>query len=111
MNKEELTNAIASKTALSKKDSQKILDALIEAIMETVAENNKITLVGFGSFELRERKERQGINPKTREPISIPATQVPAFAAGKLFKEKVTPPPVEKNSKSSSKAKSKAKAK
>ena len=89
MNKEQLINAIAQKTTLTKRDASQILDALSDTIMEAVAEGEKITLVGFGTFEPRERKERPGRNPKTGEPMTIPATRVPAFSAGKLFKEKV----------------------
>ena len=89
MNKEQLVNAIAQKTTITKRDASQILDALSDTIMEAVAEGEKITLVGFGTFEPRERKERPGRNPKTGEAITIPATRVPAFSAGKLFKEKV----------------------
>jgi DNA-binding protein HU-beta len=59
--------------------------------MEAVSEGDKVTLVGFGSFEARARKEREGRNPKTNEKMIIPATKVPAFSAGKLFKDKVSP--------------------
>lgn len=90
MNKEDLIKEIASKTTISKKDANKILDALTDTIMEVVAAGEKITLVGFGSFEQRARQERQGRNPQTGKPITIPATQYPAFAAGKLFKDKVS---------------------
>ena len=89
MNKEQLINAIAQKTTITKRDASQILDALSDTIMEAVAEGEKITLVGFGTFEPRERKERPGRNPNTGEAITIPATRVPAFSAGKLFKEKV----------------------
>ena len=89
MNKEQLINAIAQKTTITKRDASQILDALSDTIMEAVAEGEKITLVGFGTFEPRERKERPGRNPKTGEAMTIPATIVPAFSAGKLFKEKV----------------------
>ena len=89
MNKEQLVNAITQKTTITKRDASQILDALSDTIMEAVAEGEKITLVGFGTFEPRERKERPGRNPKTGEAITIPATRVPAFSAGKLFKEKV----------------------
>jgi DNA-binding protein HU-beta len=89
MNKEQLVNAIAAKTTITKKDASKILDALTDTIVEAVASGDKITLVGFGTFEVRERKERQGRNPQTGKPITIPATRIPVFSAGKLFKEKV----------------------
>ena len=89
MNKEELVRTIAIKTAISQKEASEILSAMIEAIMEAVASGEKVVIVGFGTFEPRERKERQGRNPQTGEPILIPATRVPAFSAGKLFKDKV----------------------
>ena len=91
MNKEQLVKAISAETNLSQKDVTNILNALTETIVETVASGDKVTLVGFGSFEPRERKERQGMNPKTGEPLTIPATTVPAFSPGKLFKDKVKP--------------------
>jgi DNA-binding protein HU-beta len=89
MNKEELVRTIAIKTASSQKEVAEILNAMTESIMEATAAGEKVVLVGFGTFEARERKERQGRNPQTGAPITIPATRVPAFAAGKLFKEKV----------------------
>ena len=91
MNKEQLVKAISVETQLSQKEVTTILNAFTETIVETVAEGNKVTLVGFGTFEPRPRKERQGINPKTGEPLTIPATTVPAFSPGKLFKERVKP--------------------
>ena len=89
MNKGELVNAIAQAAGVSKKDADSILSATLETIVETVAEGGKVTLVGFGSFEPRARQAREGRNPKTGEKITIPATKVPAFSAGKSFKEKV----------------------
>ena len=89
MNKEELVRTIAIKTAISQKEASEILSAMIEAIMEAVSSGEKVVIVGFGTFEPRERQERQGRNPQTGEPILIPATRVPAFSAGKLFKDKV----------------------
>ena len=91
MNKESLVKAIAAESGVSQKEASLILDALTETIMEAAAKGEKVTIVGFGSFEVRERQERQGRNPKTGEPITIPATKFPAFSAGKLFKEKVAP--------------------
>ncbi len=91
MNKEQLVKAIAVETNLSQAVATKVLNALTETVMETVASGDKVTLVGFGSFEPRPRKERQGHNPQTGEPLIIPATTVPAFSAGKIFKEKVKP--------------------
>ncbi|WP_017325683.1 HU family DNA-binding protein [Synechococcus sp. PCC 7336] len=89
MNKGELVNAIAQSAGVSKKDADTILSATLDTIVETVAEGGKVTLVGFGSFEPRERQAREGRNPKTGEKITIPATKVPAFSAGKSFKDKV----------------------
>ena len=89
MNKGELVDKVAEKASMTKKDADVIITATIESIMEAVAAGQKVTLVGFGSFEPRERKEREGRNPKTGDTMVIPATVVPAFSAGKLFKEKV----------------------
>lgn len=91
MNKGELVDRISQKATVTKKQADAVLSAAIETIMEAVSEGDKVTLVGFGSFERRDRKEREGRNPKTGEKMSIPATQVPAFSAGKLFKDKVAP--------------------
>jgi DNA-binding protein HU-beta len=89
MNKGELVDAIAAKAELTKKDADTIFSAAIEAIMEAVAAGDKVTLVGFGSFEPRQRAARDGRNPQTGKTIKIPATTVPAFSAGKQFKELV----------------------
>lgn len=91
MNKGELIDLVASKTSASKKQTDTIVTATVEAVMETVAKGEKVTLVGFGSFEPRERKAREGRNPKTGDKMQIPATVVPAFSAGKQFKELVAP--------------------
>lgn len=91
MNKGELVDKVAEKATVTKKQADAVITATIEAIMEAVSDGDKVTLVGFGSFESRERKEREGRNPKTGNKMTIPATKVPAFSAGKLFKEKVAP--------------------
>ncbi|MBD2513246.1 HU family DNA-binding protein [Nostoc muscorum FACHB-395] len=91
MNKGELVDAVASKTNITKKQADEIISAFLSVVTEGVANGEKVTLVGFGSFERRERSEREGRNPKTNEPMTIPATKVPAFSAGKQFKEKVAP--------------------
>ena len=91
MNKGELVDKVADKATVTKKQADAVISATIEAIMEAVSSGDKVTLVGFGSFESRERKEREGRNPKTGNKMTIPATKVPAFSAGKLFKEKVAP--------------------
>ncbi|HEY9657194.1 MAG TPA: HU family DNA-binding protein [Allocoleopsis sp.] len=90
MNKGELVDAIAEKAQTTKKEADAVLTAAIEAIMEAVANGDKVTLVGFGSFEPRKRSAREGRNPQTGKSIQIPETVVPAFSAGKLFKEKIT---------------------
>ena len=89
MNKCELVGAITNKTNMTKKDADTILNATLETIVEAVTSGDKVTLVGFGSFEKRDRKAREGRNPKTGESLAIAATSVPGFSAGKLFKEKV----------------------
>lgn len=90
MNKGELVDEVARKAEVTKKQADAVLSAALEVIMEAVSEGDKVTLVGFGSFESRERKAREGRNPKTGEKMEIPATRVPAFSAGKLFKERVS---------------------
>jgi DNA-binding protein HU-beta len=89
MNKGELVDAIAQAADVTKKDADKVLSAALEVIMDAVSNGDKVTLVGFGSFESRERKAREGRNPKTGEKMEIPETVVPAFSAGKSFKEMV----------------------
>jgi DNA-binding protein HU-beta len=89
MNKGELVDAICLKTGATKKQADEVLTAALEAIIEAVSDGDKVTLVGFGSFESRERKAREGRNPQTGKTIQIPATTVPAFSAGKAFKDKV----------------------
>jgi len=89
MNKAELVAAVAEKTALSKKDSEKAVNAAFEAITEALVAGDKVQLVGFGSFETKERNARVGRNPRTKEEIQIPASRVPAFKAGKALKDAV----------------------
>ena len=89
MNKGELVDKVSEKASVTKKQADAVISAAIESIMESVSDGEKVTLVGFGSFEPRHRKEREGRNPKTGETMVIPATTVPAFSAGKLFKEMV----------------------
>jgi DNA-binding protein HU-beta len=89
MNKAELIDAVAEKAEVSKKDVDAIVTAMVEAIMEAVASGDKVSLVGFGSFEPRDRKAREGRNPKTGETLKIAATTVPGFSAGKGFKQLV----------------------
>ena len=89
MNKGELIDAVAAKAEVSKKDADAIVTAMVEAIMEAVASGDKVSLVGFGSFEPRDRQAREGRNPKTGETLKIAATTVPGFSAGKGFKQLV----------------------
>ncbi len=89
MTKMELISMVASKSELSKKDSEKAVNAFIDSIVDTLVKGDKIQLIGFGTFEVRDRAAREGKNPLTGEKLSIPATKVPAFKAGKLLKEVV----------------------
>ena len=89
MNKAELISAVAEKTGLSKKDSEKAINATFDAITVSLEAGDKVQLVGFGVFEVKERSARIGRNPKTKEEIQIPASRVPAFKAGKVLKDSV----------------------
>jgi len=89
MTKTDLVNLVAEKAGYSKKDAEKALTTVISAISESLAKGEKIQLVGFGTFEVRERKAKEGINPKTKEKISISAKKVPVFKAGKALKDSV----------------------
>ena len=89
MNKAELVAAVAEKTALSKKDSEKAVNAAFEAITAALVGGDKVQLVGFGAFEVKERNARVGRNPETKEEIQIPASRVPVFKAGKALKDVV----------------------
>ena len=89
MNKSEFIGVVAEKTEMSKKDTEKVVNAVFESVMDGLTKGDKIQLVGFGTFEVRERKQREGRNPATGETITIPALNVPVFKAGKAFKEKV----------------------
>lgn len=89
MNKTELVNSISEKSKLSKKDSEAALKAFVESVEEALANGEKVQIIGFGTFETRERAAREGRNPRTKETIHIPASKAPAFKPGKEFKEKV----------------------
>ena len=89
MNKADLVNLVAARTELTKTDVAQVVDAAIDTIIDSVVEGKKVSILGFGSFEPRERSARQGLNPKTGQKIKIPAKRVPAFTAGKLFKDRV----------------------
>lgn len=82
MNKTELINAISEKAGLSKADSKKALDAFIETVGEELKKGGKIALVGFGTYSVTEKAARKGINPRTKQPINIPAKKVVKFKAG-----------------------------
>lgn len=89
MNKAELVSAMAEQTGLSKKDSEKALNSFINIVTEELENKEKVQLVGFGTFETRQRSARTGRNPQTKEEITIAASTVPAFKAGKALKDKV----------------------
>lgn len=89
MNKTELVAAIAEKAELSKKDSEAALKAFIDVVTDELKNDGKVQLVGFGTFEVANRAAREGINPLTKEPMSIPASKAPKFKAGKALKETV----------------------
>ena len=89
MNKAELVAAVAEKAGLSKKDSEKAVNAAFDTISAELAAGGKVQLVGFGSFETKTRNARVGRNPRTKEEIEIPASRVPAFKAGKALKDTV----------------------
>ncbi len=89
MNKTDLVNSVAEKAELTKKDAEKAVNAVFASIEEALKKGEKVQLVGFGTFEVRERGERKGRNPQTGEEITIAAAKVPAFKAGKALKEAV----------------------
>lgn len=90
MNKTELINAVADKAELSKKDADAAVTAVIDAITEALIAEEKVQLVGFGSFEVKSRSARVGRNPQTNEPMDIPASKTPVFKAGKALKDAVS---------------------
>ncbi len=89
MNKTELIAAIAEKAELSKKDAEKALNAFTATVTDALAKGETVTLVGFGSFEVKKRAARNGLNPQTKETIKIPAKKLPSFKAGKALKDSV----------------------
>ena len=89
MNKEELVKEISKKSKVTQKEANEVLSALIETVEKTVSKGKKVTLVGFGTFEPRKRAARTGRNPQTGATLKIAAKKVPAFSAGKKFKELV----------------------
>jgi DNA-binding protein HU-beta len=89
LNKAELISLVAQKTEFTKKDTEKLVNAVFESIGEALAAGEKVQIMGFGSFEVRPREARKGRNPQTGEEIEIPATNNPVFKAGKALKELV----------------------
>lgn len=89
MNKTELVNAVAEKADFSKKDADKAVAAVLDSITDALTQGDKVQIVGFGTFEVRARAEKQGRNPKTGEAMIVPASNLPAFKAGKALKEAV----------------------
>lgn len=87
MNKPELISAVAEKAGLTKKDAESALNALLNTITDAMANGNKVQLIGFGTFEVKERAARIGRNPQTKEAIQIPASKSPYFKSGKSLKE------------------------
>ena len=103
MNKKELVVAVAAKAEITQASVEKALKALVEVTVAEVAKKGKVQLIGFGTFEARERAARTGKNPQTGKPIKIAAATVPAFKAGKLFKDAVNAKPKKKTSKKAKK--------
>ncbi|MHC0036111.1 HU family DNA-binding protein [Pseudoneobacillus sp. C159] len=89
MNKTDLVNAVAEASEISKKDATKAVDAVFDSILEALKNGDKVQLIGFGNFEVRERAARKGRNPQTGDEIDIPASKVPAFKPGKALKDAV----------------------
>ena len=89
MNKADLVTMVSARTMRTKGDVTVVVDAITEAIIDSLADGKKVSFLGFGSFEPRDRTARKGLNPKTGEIIKIPAKRVPVFKAGKLFKDRV----------------------
>jgi DNA-binding protein HU-beta len=89
MNKTDLIASMAKKANLTKKDAEAALNAFIASVTTACKKKDKVTLVGFGSWEVRQRKARKGVNPRTKQEIKIPARKVPVFKAGKSLKESV----------------------
>lgn len=90
MTKAELISAVSEKSGLTKKDSEKAVTSVIESITDALASGDKVSLVGFGTFEVKDRKARKGLNPRTHQPMEIAASKLPAFKAGKALKEAVS---------------------
>ena len=89
MNKSELISAVAENAGLTKKDTEKVVNAVFDSIGDALAKGDKVQVIGFGTFDVRERKAREGRNPATGDTITIPAVKVPVFKAGKALKDTV----------------------
>jgi len=89
VNKNELVASVAEKAGLTKKDAEKAVGAIFESIQQALVEGDKVQVIGFGTFEVKERSARTGRNPRTNETIQIPASKNPAFKAGKALKDAV----------------------
>ena len=89
MTKTELISAVAEKTDSTKKDAEIAVNAIVSAITDALVEGDKVSIVGFGTFEVRDRKEKQVINPQTKEKMTAPASKAPAFKAGQTLKNAV----------------------
>ena len=89
MQKTRFIAEVAERSGVSKKDARRVVESMLEVISESLREGEKVVLTGFGTFEVRERQERQGVNPKTREPMRIPATKTPGFSASNSLKSAV----------------------
>ena len=89
MNKMELVGAVAAKSGMSKKDAERSINATLDVITEALVDGDKIQLVGFGLFEVKERAARIGRNPRTKESMEIPASKAPSFKAGKALKDAI----------------------
>lgn len=89
MNKTELVAAVAAKSELSKKDAEAAVNAVFDSVKDALAEGDKVSLIGFGTFSVKTRAARTGLNPRTKETIEIPESKVPAFKAGSALKDAV----------------------
>lgn len=89
VNKSELISVVAEKAGLTKKDTEKVVNAVFDGIGDALAKGDKVQVIGFGTFDVRERKAREGRNPATGDTITIPAVKVPVFKAGKALKDNV----------------------
>lgn len=90
MTKSDLITTVAESAGLTKKDTEKVVSGLLAAITDALVSGDKVQIVGFGTFEVRARKEREGRNPSNGKPMIIPASRVPAFKAGKSLKDAVS---------------------